>query len=266
MSTPAGPVEPAPAPASVRRELLTHSIVFVLGFTLVFVLAGASASALGALFKEYQVLIARVIGVVIILLGLNMMGLFRLPFLAMDKRLHFAHTTKSYPATFLVGIGFGAGWSPCIGPVLAAVLALAGSTASVARGTEYLLIYSLGLGIPFIVTALALNYVLPVFKRLKRFLPVAEIIGGVIVVAMGLVLVTNSYIRFLGFVYKEFPALANIGTGPDVGAGALTIGAVFAAGLVSFISPCVLPLVPAYVSLLTGRRLETLVAAYEPKE
>jgi cytochrome c-type biogenesis protein len=247
---------------SPRRELLTHSIVFVLGFTLIFVLAGASASALGALFKEHQVLIARVIGVVIILLGLNMMGLFRLPILAMDKRLHFAHTTTSYPATFLAGVGFAAGWSPCIGPVLAAVLALAGSTSSVGLGTAYLLVYSLGLGIPFIITALALNWMLPLFRRLKRYLHAVEIVAGLLVVGMGLILVTGSFLRFTGFLYREFPALANVGTGPEIGSGAaLTIGAIFIAGLVSFISPCVLPLVPAYVSLLTGRRLEALLEA-----
>ena len=245
---------------SPRRELIAHSIVFVLGFTLIFVLAGASASALGALFKEHQVLIARVIGVVIILLGLNMMGLFRLPFLAMDKRLHFAHTTTSYPATFLAGVGFAAGWSPCIGPVLAAVLALAGSTSSVGLGTAYLLVYSLGLGIPFIVTALALNWMLPLFRRFKRYLHAVEIVAGLLVIGMGLILVTDSFLRFTGFLYREFPALANIGTGPEMGSGAaLTIGAIFVAGLVSFISPCVLPLVPAYVSLLTGRRLEALL-------
>ncbi|HEV2907926.1 MAG TPA: cytochrome c biogenesis protein CcdA [Candidatus Eremiobacteraceae bacterium] len=263
MSTHAGPVETAPAPQLVRRELIAHSLVFVLGFTLVFVLAGASASALGVLFKEHQVLIARVIGVVIILLGLNMMGLFSLPFLAMDKRLHFAHTSTSYPATLLAGLGFAAGWSPCIGPVLAAVLAIAGSTGSVGLGVAYLFVYSLGLGIPFVLTAVALNYVLPVLKRFKRYLRAIEIFAGVLVVGAGLILVTNSFLRFTGFLYKEFPALANIGTGPDIGAGgALTLTVVFIAGFVSFISPCVLPLVPAYISVLTGRRLEALVDAY----
>jgi cytochrome c-type biogenesis protein len=235
VSTAAGSVDASPAPVSVRRELLTHSIVFVLGFTLVFVLAGASASAIGALFKEYQVLIARIIGVVIVLLGLNMMGLFRLPFLAMDKRLHFAHTTTSYPATFLVGIGFAAGWSPCIGPVLAAVFALAGSTASVVRGTEYLLVYSLGLGIPFIITALALNYVLPFFKRIKRLLPVAEFIGGLIVVGMGLVLVKNSLLLLIGFLYFFFEEISNFGWVQVFVGGGMSLVFVFSEGVLSFI-------------------------------
>jgi len=233
----------------------------VLGFTLVFVAAGATASALGQAFADYREWIARIVGVIVIVLGLNLMGLFRLPFLAMDKRLHFAHHMTSYPATLLAGVGFSAGWSPCIGPVLAAVIALAGSTRDVRAGTIYLLVYSLGLGIPFIITALALNFVLPLFKALRRYLRAAEIVAGLIVVGMGVVLVTGSFLRFTGFVYREFPALANVGAGPDIAGGALTMGAVFAAGFVSFISPCVLPLVPAYISLITGRRLETLVAA-----
>ena len=265
MSTAAGSVKTVPAPSSVRRELLAHSLVFVLGFTLIFIAAGATASVVGHLFQEQRGWITRVFGVIIIFLGLNMMGLFRLPFLAMDKRLHFAHTTTSYPATFLAGIGFAAGWSPCIGPVLAAVLALAESAHSVGVGSAYLFVYSLGLGIPFVITALALNYVLPLLRRFKRYLHAVEIVAGVIVIGMGLILVTDSFLRFTGFLYKEFPALANVGTGPEVSGGALTIGAVFLAGIVSFISPCVLPLVPAYISLLTGRRLETLVEAYETK-
>lgn len=248
-------------PANVRLETLAHALVFVAGFTLVFVAAGATASALGQALSDYRVWIARIFGVIVILLGLNLMGLFRIPFLAMDKRLHFAHTITSYPATLLAGIGFSAGWSPCIGPVLAAVIALASSTRDVRLGTEYLLVYSLGLGIPFIITALALNYVLPLFKKFKRYLQAVEIVAGLIVVGMGVVLVTDSFLRFTGFLYREFPALANVGTGPDIAGGALTIGAVFVAGVVSFISPCVLPLVPAYISLITGRRLETLVAA-----
>ena len=254
-------VPPQTRPANVRLETLTHAFVFVIGFTLVFVAAGGTASALGQAFADYRVWIARIIGVIVILLGLNLMGLFHLPFLAMDKRVHFAHHITSYPATLLAGIGFSAGWSPCIGPVLAAVIALAGSARDVRMGTIYLLVYSLGLGIPFIVTALALNYMLPLFKAFKRYLRAAEIFAGVLVVAMGVILVTGSFLRFTGFLYREFPALANVGTGPDVGGGALTLGAVFIAGVVSFISPCVLPLVPAYISLITGRRLETLVAA-----
>ncbi|HXM19372.1 MAG TPA: cytochrome c biogenesis protein CcdA [Candidatus Tumulicola sp.] len=241
-----------------RRDVVFHSLVFILGFTLVFVAAGASASALGQAFAEYRTVITRVFGVIVILLGLNMVGLFKVPFLAMDKRLHFERRGVSYVGSLLAGLGFAAGWSPCIGPVLAAVIALASESGSVATGTGLLLVYSIGLGIPFLLTAIALQYVLPLFHRIKRFLPAIEIGAGIIVIGMGLVLLTNSFVRFTGWLYQTFPALANVGTGPE--SASLSLGAVFIAGLVSFLSPCVLPLVPVYISLLTGQSIEELAA------
>jgi cytochrome c-type biogenesis protein len=250
--------EPVMAAAPVRRDVVFHSLVFILGFTLVFVAAGASASALGQAFAEYRTVITRVFGIIVILLGLNMVGLFKLPFLAMDKRIHFERRGVSYVGSLLAGLGFAAGWSPCIGPVLAAVLALASDTGSVSAGTGLLLVYSVGLGIPFLLTAVLLQSVLPLLRRMRRYLPAIEIAAGVIVIGMGLVLVTNSFLRFTGWLYQTFPALANVGTGPE--SASLSIGAVFLAGLVSFLSPCVLPLVPVYISLLTGQSLEKLTA------
>lgn len=241
-----------------RRDVIFHSLVFILGFTLVFVAAGASASALGQAFAEYRTVITRVFGVIVILLGLNMVGLFKVPFLAMDKRLHFERRGVSYVGSLLAGLGFAAGWSPCIGPVLAAVIALASESGSVLTGTGLLLVYSIGLGIPFLLTAIALQWVLPLFHRIKRFLPAIEIGAGIIVIGMGFVLLTNSFVRFTGWLYQTFPALANVGTGPE--SASLSLGAVFIAGLVSFLSPCVLPLVPVYISLLTGQSIEELAA------
>ncbi|HXW50663.1 MAG TPA: cytochrome c biogenesis protein CcdA [Candidatus Acidoferrales bacterium] len=248
---------------SQRRNVIIHSLIFIAGFTLVFVAAGATASALGQVFAEYRLLITRVFGIVVIVLGLNMLGLFRLPFLAMDKRLRFQNAGASYAGSFLVGIGFAAGWSPCIGPILAAVLAYASEQKTVAQGTFLLFIYSLGLSLPLLATAVALQWVLPLLARLRRFLGAIEIVAGLIVIGMGLVLVTDSFLRFTGWLYQTFPALANVGTGPEASTGeAVSIGAAFVAGLVSFISPCVLPLVPVYISYLTGQSIESLVASY----
>jgi cytochrome c-type biogenesis protein len=123
-----------------------------------------------------------------------------------------------------------------------------------------LLVYSAGLAIPFFLTAFALDRALPIFKRTRRFLPAIEFVSGLFVIAMGLVLVTNEWLRFTGWIYATFPALANLGTGPEA-TGAISIGAVFVAGLVSFISPCVLPLVPVYISYITGQTIEQLAAA-----
>ena len=247
---------------STRRNVIIHSLIFIAGFTLVFVAAGATASALGQVFAEYRLLITRLFGIVVIVLGLNMLGLFRLPFLAMDKRLRFQKAGTSYAGSFLVGIGFAAGWSPCIGPILAAVLAYASEEKTVAQGTFLLFIYSLGLSLPLLATAIALQWVLPLLARLRRFLGVIEIVAGLIVIGMGLVLVTDSFLRFTGWLYQTFPALANVGTGPEASGQAVSMGAAFVAGLVSFISPCVLPLVPVYISYLTGQSIESLVASY----
>jgi cytochrome c-type biogenesis protein len=243
-----------------RREVVMHALAFISGFTLVFVIAGATASAIGEVFNEHRALITTVFGVIVILLGINMLGLFRLPFLAMDKRLRIRKSGVSYVGSVLVGIGFAAGWSPCIGPILAAVLAMASDQKTVYAAMGLLFIYSMGLAIPFFLTAFALDRALPIFKRVKRFLPAIEFVAGLFVIAMGLVLVTNKWLWFTGQIYQNFPALANLGTGPDTAGGAISVGAVFVAGIVSFISPCVLPLVPVYISYLTGQSIEKLAA------
>lgn len=271
MSTTAAPTIDAPAPLTVgRREVMLHSLAFIAGFTVIFVAAGASASALSQAFADHRTLITRAFGVVVIFLGLNMLGLFRIPMLAMDKRVRFRRNGVTFVGSFLSGIGFAAGWSPCIGPILAAVLALASAQQTLAAGTGLLLVYSVGLGACFFLTAVLLQYALPLLTRVKRFLGVIDVIAGSIVIGMGVVLVTNSFLRFTGWLYQTFPALANVGTGPE-SAGDIShvsiaaIGAVFVAGVVSFISPCVLPLVPAYISILTGQSIESLVAAYDRK-
>ncbi len=264
MSTPAqGSVAATPLPQASRRNVIAHALVFIAGFTLVFVTAGATASSIGQFFADYRVLITRIFGIIVIVLGLNMLGLFRFAFLAMDKRLRIQTARASYPSSFLVGIGFAAGWSPCIGPILAAVLALASEEKTVSHGAALLFIYSLGLGFPFLLTALALQSVLPLLNRMKRYLRAIEIVAGAIVVGMGIVLLTDSFLRFTGWLYKTFPAVANIGTGPEASGDVISAGAVFIAGLVSFISPCVLPLVPVYISWITGQSIESLVASYQ---
>ena len=243
-----------------RREVVMHALAFIAGFTLVFVIAGATASAIGEAFNERRALITTVLGVIVILLGINMLGLFRLPFLAMDKRLQIRRSGVSYAGSLLVGIGFAAGWSPCIGPILAAVLAMASDAKTVYAAMGLLFVYSMGLAIPFALTALALDRMLPLLKRVRRFLPAIEFVAGVFVIAMGLVLVTNKWLWFTGQIYQHFPALANLGTGPEAEGSAISVGAVFVAGVVSFISPCVLPLVPVYISYLTGQTIEKLAA------
>jgi cytochrome c-type biogenesis protein len=187
--------------AAEKARVLAHAIAFVCGFTLIFVLIGLSASAIGSVFANNKDIIARIGGVIIIVLGLNMLGIFRIPTLMMDKRFHLQSRKQSLAISFLVGIGFAAGWSPCIGPILSAIILLA-SQESVPRATFYLFVYSLGLAIPFLIMALAITQSLAALSRIKRFLPAIEATAGVVLVATGIVLVTNNFVKVAGFFYQ----------------------------------------------------------------
>ena len=140
-----------------RKNTMTHAVLFVLGFSLIFILLGASASFLGQFFRAYEIWIARIGGLVIIVLGLHLAGVFRLMPLMQEKRLHLANKPAGYLGTLGVGMAFGAGWTPCIGPVLGAILTYGFSQDTMWAGVGLLAVYSLGLAIPFLIEALALN-------------------------------------------------------------------------------------------------------------
>lgn len=182
-----------------------HALAFISGFTLVFVALGLTASALGGALSAHRVLIAQIGGCIVIVLGLQMMGIIRLPFLMMDTRKHVTSEKRTYWMSAIVGVAFAAGWSPCIGPILAAILAIA-SQARNAEAALLLFVYSLGLAVPFFLTAVAIGAVLPVLARIKRFLPAIEFASGLLLVAVGLVLVTDSFLRVAGWFYQFVPA------------------------------------------------------------
>ncbi|HEY0614088.1 MAG TPA: cytochrome c biogenesis protein CcdA [Candidatus Elarobacter sp.] len=191
----------AQSDAGSRARVMFHALAFVAGFTVVFMAIGLSASALGAVFVDYKDWIARIGGVVVIVLGLNMIGVFKIPALMMDKRLQVRSANRSVVASFLVGIGFAAGWSPCIGPILSGIILLA-SQEHYGRATFLLFIYSMGLAVPFLITAAAITRALGALNRVKRYLNAIEIGAGVFLVATGLVLVTLSFGRVAGFFYQ----------------------------------------------------------------
>ncbi len=190
--------------AEAKARVLAHALAFCLGLTAVFVLLGLSSSALGSLLASNKDLIARVGGAVIILLGLNMIGIFRIPQLMMDKRVHLGARPQSIWLSFLVGVTFAAGWTPCIGPILGAILLLAGGQAP-AAGAFLLFVYAMGLAIPFLVTAAAITQSLGALNRIKRFLPAIEIGSGAVLVATGLLLATGSFTRFQAFFNQYIP-------------------------------------------------------------
>jgi cytochrome c-type biogenesis protein len=188
-----------------RLRIVFHALAFIAGFTLVFVLLGVSASAIGGALRENQALIARIGGIIVIVLGLQMMGILRLRWLAADTRLQYRTEQRSPVASAIVGVAFAAGWSPCIGPILAAILALASQAHGVVQGAWLLFVYSMGLALPFFVTALAIGAVLPALNRIKRFLPAIEMAAGAFMIATGVVLVTNSFLRIAGWFYQFVP-------------------------------------------------------------
>ena len=176
-----------------RRATFMHSLLFVLGFSIIFIALGASASFLGRYLNEYEVLIARVGGAVIIVLGLHLTGVFKIVPLLRERRVHVSDKPAGYLGTIGVGAAFGAGWTPCIGPVLGAILTLASTQDTVWAGVSLLSVYSLGLAIPFLISALALDLFLSAFSRFRRFLPAVEKGAGVMLIILGLLLVTGTF-------------------------------------------------------------------------
>jgi cytochrome c-type biogenesis protein len=190
--------------AALRTMAMGHAIAFIIGFTLVFVTLGLTASALGGVLNAHRTLIAQVGGVVVVILGLQMMGMIRIPLLMRDTRVHVQRERRTYWTSGLVGLAFAAGWSPCIGPILAGILAIASQQHN-AEAAVLLLVYSLGLAVPFFLTALAIGAVLPVLNRIKRFLPAIEFGAGLFLVAVGLVLVNNAFYTVAGWFYQFVP-------------------------------------------------------------
>ncbi len=179
---------------SRRRNMnitLLHSLAFVLGFTIIFVLLGATASFAGNLLSQYLNVIRVAGGILVIIMGIFVMDVVNIPFLQREAKLHLRTRPAGYAGTLLVGMIFGAGWTPCTGPFLGSVLALAMETETLRRGMALLTFYSLGLGIPFILSAVAISAFLSSFNKLKKYLKAIKITSGAILVSMGVLLILD---------------------------------------------------------------------------
>jgi cytochrome c-type biogenesis protein len=172
----------------------THGLAFVLGFSLVFVLLGVAASAAGGLLFDVRTWLAKIGGVIVIIFGLHMTGLFRLPFLEYDARVHELPDPKlGYLSSALMGVFFSAGWSPCVGPVLGAILTFAINGGSIALGVKLLSSYSAGLAIPFLAAALGIGWVTTILRKYNKVMHYVEITMGVFLVIVGLMLLTGIF-------------------------------------------------------------------------
>lgn len=189
-----------------RRVALLHAVLFVAGFSLIFILLGASATALGGALKYYQVWIARVGGVLVILFGLVCLGVVKAGFLEQERRLQLQHKPVGYLGSVLVGMAFGAGWTPCIGPVLGAILSLAATSDCVPRGMLLLGVYSAGLAVPFLLAAVAVESFLEWFQRFRRYLPWVMRVSGVLLIFVGILMATGQFTRLAGWLQGLTPA------------------------------------------------------------
>jgi cytochrome c-type biogenesis protein len=188
-----------------RRRALAHALLFVVGFSLVFVVLGASATALGRMLNYYQVWLQRVGGALVILFGLLCLGVIRPGRLAREYRVELGRKPAGYLGSVLVGMAFAAGWTPCIGPVLGGILGLAATQADVSRGMLLLAAYSAGLALPFLLAAAAVESFLEWFQRFRRFLPWVMRITGALLIGVGLLLVTGEFTRLAGWLETLTP-------------------------------------------------------------
>ncbi|MFZ5623097.1 MAG: cytochrome c biogenesis CcdA family protein [Gemmatimonadota bacterium] len=188
-----------------RKAGLVHAVLFVLGFTLVFMALGASATALGRLLNYYEIWLQRIGGALIIVLGLWLLGLIRVDWLEREQRIQLADKPLGYVGTVLVGVTFGAGWTPCIGPILGAILGLAATRADLGQGLVLLGAYSAGLAVPFLLAALAVERFLEWFKTFRKHLLLVKRLSGVLLIVVGLLMLTGQFTRMAGWLQGLTP-------------------------------------------------------------
>ncbi|MBI5409291.1 MAG: cytochrome c biogenesis protein CcdA [Nitrospirae bacterium] len=176
----------------IRRLTVINSSAFVIGFSTVFILLGISSSYIGSFFSFYYDQIRIVGGTIIILFGLYVMGVLKLNFLASDKRIHLKSKPRGYLGSFIVGLTFGAGWTPCIGPILGSILLIAGTSGSAVYGFKLLLVYSAGLAIPFVATSVLINTFLSQFSAIQKYMRAIMLFSGLLLISFGIILLTDS--------------------------------------------------------------------------
>lgn len=177
----------------VRKKVIINSLMFILGFSLIFISLGASATFLGK-FLDRNIRWFEIIGgVLVILLGIHFTGIFRLKFLDREKKIHLKKKPLGYLGTCLVGMAFGVGWTPCVGPILGTILTMAATTQDIMKGIVLLAFYSAGLGVPFFLSAIILHKFLEYFKTIRKYFKVITIVGGVLLIIVGILLISGYF-------------------------------------------------------------------------
>ena len=196
---------------SGERSAVVPALFFVLGRSTVFLLMGMAASAFGRLFLQYQEYLVKASGVVIVIMGLHFLRLFRIPFLDSEARMDVGDRGGSALGAYVLGLAFAFGWTPCIGPQLGMILSLAAGGAAVERGMALLAIYALGLGLPFLLSAIFINRAMGLMNRIKPHLRLIERVMGALLVIVGVALYRGDFARFAYWLLEAFPGLALVG-------------------------------------------------------
>src|SRR3990172_4009915 len=181
--------------SSVMRAVLLNSVMFIVGFSITFIMLGASASWIGQILLARQRLFGQIAGLVLIVFGIHLLGIFKINFLYRDKRFHNVEKPRGLLGALVLGLAFAFGWTPCIGPILAGILTIASTKQTVAEGMFLLAIYSAGLGVPFLLTSVALNKFLSFYGRFKRHFRMVEIASGALVITVGVLIMTGTFTR-----------------------------------------------------------------------
>src|SRR5512134_2211085 len=238
---------------SERLRIFLHALLFVFGFSLVFVIgSGGPVTALGQLFGTYKRVIAQMGGVIVVAFGLATLEVIRIPWFYADTRAQYTGQRGTYGGSALMGIFFAAGWSPCIGATLGAILTMGLSQQTVGQAMWLASGYSLGLGIPFLALALGLERATGWIKRVGRYRQAIQITSGVFIITIGVLLFTNTMTLIAIWAFKNGLYVQRFA----LFAAAPTYFTAILAGLLSFLSPCVLPLVPAYLGYLSGHTFQ----------
>jgi len=195
-----GDLKDAGKKGEVRKKAVIHSLLFIAGFSVIFILLGFTATAIGKTLFAYQKYIRIGGGILIAIFGLYLTGLLKLDFLVKERRLKVSTKGASYLGSFLIGVTFAAAWTPCAGPILGSILVLAGTKADLVEGAKLLTVYSLGIAVPFFVTGLLVDLFLEYFNRFKKFISAVNIVGGIFLIIVGVLVATN----YLSVISEKF--------------------------------------------------------------
>ncbi len=187
----------------VRLKTMSHSLSFIAGFSVVFISFGASATLIGQLFLSYQSVIRKLGGILIVLFGLYILGVIKIKPLISEHRWHPENKPSGHLGSFLIGISFAAGWTPCVGPILGTILLYASTTQSLLKGMGLLTFYSIGLGLPLFLTSLGVNSFLTYFRQLRNYLRMITMVSGVFLIVVGVMIYTNSFTLITAFLSEH---------------------------------------------------------------